>query len=133
MDYKVGVNERLMDSHYRKISDIFHSLRDSKFFCRLDLYKAYSHIPVDEESAIVQTIATHRSTYKKNRLSFGIKTAPSEFNRIIDQILRDIPKTESYFDDITVHGRTMEECTYNLKAYLNRLREFDLHLNSAKC
>ena len=68
-----------------------------------------------------------------NRLSFDIKTAPSEFNRIIDQILRDITKTESYFDNIIVHGRTMEECTYNLKACLNRLREFDLHLNSAKC
>ena len=37
---------------------------------------------------------------------------------------------ESYFDDIIVHGHTMEECTYNLKTCL---REFDLHLNSAKC
>lgn len=135
VDYKVGVNERLMDSHYpiRKISDIFNRLRDSKYFCRLDLYKAYLHIPVDEESAIVQTISTHRGTYKMNRLSFGIKTAPSEFNRIINQILRDTPKTESYFDDIIVHGRTMEECTTNLKACLSRLREFDIHLNSAKC
>ena len=81
------------------------------FFCRLDFYKAFLHIPVDEESAFVQTITTHRGTYKMNRLSFGIKTASSEYNRIIDQILRDIPKTESYFDDIIVHGRTMEECT----------------------
>ena len=42
-----------------------------------------------------------------NRLSFSIKTAPSEFSRIIDQILRDILKTESYFDD--VHEHPMEE------------------------
>ena len=31
-----------------------------------------------------------------------------------------------------VHGRTMEESTYNLKACFSRLREFDQHLNMAK-
>lgn len=135
VDYKVGVNQRLIDSHYpiRKIGDIFNSLRDSKFFCRLDLYKAYLHIPVDEQSTVIQTISTHRGTYRMNRLSFGIKTAPAEFNRIIDQILREIPKTESYFDDIIVHGSSMDECKSNLKLCLAQLKKFDLHLNRAKC
>lgn len=135
VDYKVGVNQRLIDSHYpiRKISDIFNSLRDSKYFCRLDLYKAYLHISVDEQSTIVQTISTHRGMYRMNRLSFGIKTAPAEFNRIIDQILREIPKTEAYFDDIIVHGESMEECISNLKSCLAQLQKFDLHLNRAKC
>ena len=52
--------------------------------------------PVDEESAIVQSISTHRGTYKMNRLSFGIKTASSEFNRIIEKILRDITTSKFY-------------------------------------
>lgn len=135
VDYKIGVNERLISSHYpiRKIDDILNSLRNSRYFCRLDLFKAYLHIPVDEKSSEIQTISTHRGTYRMNRLSFGIKTAPSEFNRIIDQILRDIPKTESYFDDIIIHGETREECKANLTACLNQLRKYDLHLNRRKC
>lgn len=135
VDYKVGVNQRLVDAHYpiRKIDEIFNSLRDSKFFCRLDLYKAYLHVPVDDMSSEIQTISTHRGTYKMNRLSFGIKTAPAEFNRIIDQILREPPKTESYFDDIVVHGATLEECKSNLRACLTQLSKYDLHLNMAKC
>lgn len=36
-------------------------------------------------------------TYRKNRLSFKIKTATAEVNRIIDQALRDIPNREYYF------------------------------------
>ena len=46
VDYKIGVNERLIDSHYpiRKIDDIFNKLRNSRYFCRLDLFKAYLHI-----------------------------------------------------------------------------------------
>lgn len=106
VDYQVGVNQRLVNAHYpiRKIEHIFNSLRNAKYFCRLDLYKAYLHIPVDEQSSLIQTISTHRGTYRMNRLSFGIKTAPAEFNRIIDQILRNVPNTESYFDDIIIYG-----------------------------
>lgn len=135
VDYKVGVNQRLVNAHYpiRKTEHIFNSLRNAKYFCRLDLYKAYLHLPVDEPSSMVQTISTHRGTYRMHRLSFGIKTAPAEFNRIIDQILRDVPSTESYFDDIIVHGETFEECKSNLKCCLQQLQKFDLHLNVSKC
>lgn len=135
VDYKIGVNQRLMDAHYpiKKIEHIFNNLRGSKFFCQLDLYKAYLHIPVDQQSSSIQTISTHRGTYNMNRLSFGIKTAPAEFNRIMDQILRDSPKTEFYFDDIVVHGSTKEECTENLYQCLKILQDNDLHLNARKC
>lgn len=135
VDYKVGVNQRLINAHYpiRKIEHIFNSLRDSKYFCRLDLYKGYLHVPVDEVSSEIQTISTHKGTFRMNRLSFGIKTAPAEFNRIIDQILRDVPKTESYFDDIVVHGASREECKANLRSCLSQLQKYDLHLNMSKC
>lgn len=135
VDYKVGVNERLVDAHspIRKIEDIFNCLRNSRYFCKLDLYKAYLHIPVDEESSKIQTISTHQGTYKVNRLSFGIKTAPSEFNRIINQILLEVPKTEAYFDDIIIHGESKAECQENLFKCLKQLQRYDLHLNKDKC
>lgn len=135
VDYKCGVNERLVTASFpvKRIEDILSNLRDSTYFCKLDLYKAYLHLPVDEESSAIQTITTHRGTYRMNRLSFGIKTAPSEFNRIIDQILSDIPYCDSYFDDIIVHGRTKEDCAKHLRACLQRLSEYDLHLNKNKC
>jgi len=135
VDYKIGVNERLIDSHYpiRRIDDILNSLRNSRYFCRLDLFKAYLHIQVDKASSEIQTISTHRGIYRMNRLSFGIKTALAEFNRIINQILQDISKTEAYFDDVIVHGATEDECKANLLTCLQQLQKFDLHLNQRKC
>ena len=135
VDYKMGVNQQLVNSSYpiKKVNEILNSLRNSKYFCRLDIYKAYLHIQVDKESSQIQTLTTHRGTYSMNRLSFGIKTAPSEFNRIIDQILSGLPKTLSYFDDILVHGTTRKECQENLELCLQRLQKFDLHLNKKKC
>jgi len=135
VDYKCGVNERLVKASHpiRRIDDILNSLRNSKYFCKLDLYKAFLHLKVDEDSSDIQTISTHRGTYRMHRLSFGIKTAPSEFNRILSQILKGLPKTEAYFDDIIVHGSTKEECIQNLITCLQRLSDFDLHLNKSKC
>lgn len=68
-----------------------------------------------------------------NRLSFGIKTAPAEFNRIIDQILKGLQKVVAYFDDLIVHGATIDECSKNLDLLLQRLQKFNLHLNKDKC
>lgn len=135
VDYKCGVNERLVKSNYpiRRIDDVLHSLRNSSYYCKLDLFKAYLHLKVDEQSSFIQTISTHRGTYRMNRLSFGVKTAPSEFNRIISQILQGLNKTEAYFDDIIVHGATLTECKENLQACLQRLQDYDLHLNKNKC
>lgn len=97
VDYKIGVNPQLVSSNYpiRRIDEILNNLKGAKYFCRLDLFKAYLHLRVDKESSEIQTISTHRGTYKINRLSFGIKTAPSEFNRIIEQILSGLKNTMS--------------------------------------
>ncbi|GBN85876.1 Uncharacterized protein K02A2.6 [Araneus ventricosus] len=75
VDYKAGVNDLLMNVNYpiKQIDEVLNSLRDSKYFFKLDLFKAYLHLQTDEESSIIQTISTHRGTYKMNRLSFGIK------------------------------------------------------------
>ncbi|GBM16043.1 Uncharacterized protein K02A2.6 [Araneus ventricosus] len=127
VDYKAGVNDQLMNVNYpiKKTDEILNSLRDSKYFCKLDLFKVYLHLQTDEESSIIQTISTHQGTYKMNRSSFGIKTALAEFNRIIDQILNDLPKTIIYFGDIAVHGKTKDQCSKNLFACLEKLREYD--------
>ncbi|KAB0799268.1 hypothetical protein PPYR_07148 [Photinus pyralis] len=135
VDYKIAVNQQLQAAHYpiRNIDEILNNLRNSKVFCRLDLYKAYLHVQVDQDSQAIQTISTHRGTYRMNRLSFGIKTAPNEFNRILEEILQDLDGTMSYFDDIIIHATSREECGKRLIRCLDRLKANDLHLNKDKC
>lgn len=135
VDYKVGVNPQLQDAHYPipRIDDLLTALNSSTYYCSLDLVKAYLQVPVDQESAKIQTIITHKGTYTVNRLSFGIKTAPNEFHLIMDKVLTGLQGVTTYFDNIIVHGQTREDCYKNLIACLDRLKEFDLHLNREKC
>lgn len=135
VDYKVAVNKNLQDSHYLipKIDEVLNKLCNANIFCTLDLYKAYLHLMVDQESQLIQTMSTHRGTYAMRRLSFGIKTAPSEFHRILNQILTGLKGVLSYFDDVIIFGTNMNDCQENLINCLNRLHQYNLHVNKDKC
>lgn len=134
-DYKVTVNNQLRDNRYPipKIEDIFNKMKNGKYYCTLDIFKAYLHVPVDDQSARIQAISTHRGTYLAKRLFFGIKTAPNEFHKIIDQIVHDLDGTTVYFDDILVQGCTVAECESRLIKVFERMRKYNLHLNRNKC
>jgi len=135
VDYKVAVNPQLESAHYPipKIEAILNNLRNSKYFCTIDLHKAYLHVLMDKESKKIQTISTQRGTYLVNRLSFGIKTAPSEFHQILDQILAKLDGIITYFDDIIIYGKSIEQTYQRLIKCLNKLKEYNLHVNRQKC
>ena len=135
VDYKTGVNSQLLPSHYPvpSVDETINELRDAEYFCTIDLYKAYLHVKVDQDTSVIQTISTHRGTYRVNRLNFGIHNAPSEFHRIRDQVLVGLEGVAGYFDDLTIYGRTFTECYTRLKQVLNRLREYNIHVNRNKC
>lgn len=116
-DYKVTVNPQLHDNRYPipKIENIFNKIKNGNYFCTMDLYKAYLHIPLDEESSKIAAISTHRGTYAVKPLFFGLKRAPNEFHKIIDQIVNEIEGVVAYFDDILVQGNTLEKCQNRLE------------------
>nr|XP_018913259.1 PREDICTED: uncharacterized protein K02A2.6-like isoform X1 [Bemisia tabaci] len=87
VDYKSGVNPQLEDFHYPipRIEELISKLKESSVYCKIDLYKAYLHVEMDDEAK--KAISTHRGTYLMNRLSLGIKTAPSQFHQILGRLL----------------------------------------------
>lgn len=135
IDYKCTLNDKLVASNFpqKKFREIATNLKNSSHFCKIDLFEAYLHFLVDEESALLQTITTHKGPYRMKRLGYGIKTAPAEFNRAMQKILQNLPGVEFYFDDILVHGESYLKCYENLDKCLQRLKENDLHLNLQKC
>lgn len=135
VDYKTTVNPQLCDSNHPipRIDETLHKLRGAQYYCKLDLFKAYMHIPMDNDSAIIQAISTHLGIYRVNRLGQGIKTAPSIFHSVLDQLLGNLTGVTSYFDDIVVYGTTLEECYNHLISCLKALQRNNLHLNRSKC
>ena len=117
------------------IEDIFAKMARGKRFSKIDLKNAYliMQMEVEEDSKQYLTINARKSPFKYNRLPFGIKTAPSIWQRAMEQTLQGIPGMEVMLDDIIVTGKSDAEHLENLEAVLRRLAEKDLQINAKKC
>lgn len=135
-DYKVTINPHLVPDNYPipRIEEILNQVCGSKFYCTFDIYKAYLHLPVDEETARlrVQAISTHRGTYRVNRLFMGGTVAPAIWQRFMDGVIAGLQGTFCYYDDVVVAGRTLEECVTRVCQLLEHFRANDLHINQNK-
>ena len=68
-------------------------------------------------------------------MPFGLKTAPSTFQRLMDQVLSGLQGLQLfvYMDDIVVYSSSLEEHSQKLKKLLGRLKTAGLTLQPEKC
>lgn len=118
---------------YPHIDKICAKLNGGRYFCKLDISRAYLHVQVDNESAKIQTIFTHLGNFHVKRLFFGIKTAPSVFQQFMDEILGHMEGVSIFFDDIKIQGASEEECLKRLETVLEILKQNGIKLNKEKC
>lgn len=99
----------------------------------LDIKQAYHQVPIAKESQSYLTINTHIGLFAFKRLPHGIHSGPAIFQRIMDNLLSDIPKAVSRLDDILVAGRDEEDHLHTLSLVLERLLNAGFQLSKAKC
>ena len=75
----------------------------------LDLSHAYNQLLLDEGAQELTAINTHKGLYKYTRLAFGVASAPVIFQQTIETLLKDLPMTCVYIDDILVAGKTPQQ------------------------
>ena len=134
-DYKITLNPNLViDRHpISRVSDLLVKLEKGKFFPKLDLEQAYQQIELVDSSKDLTTISTHKGLFRFNRLSYGIASAPSLFQREMEKILDYKEGTVVYFDDVLVSGRTRDEHDKNVREVLNCFKSNGLTLKLGKC
>ena len=116
-----------------RVDELLASTAGAKIFSKLDLSNAYLQLELEEDSKPLTTISTHKGLYKYNPLPFGLSSAPAVFQRTMEGILGNIPKTLVYIDDILVVGTSEEEHLRTLDAVLTRLEAAGMRLKLSKC
>ena len=86
-----------------------------------------------DDSRSYVTINTHRGLFCYTRLPFGVASAPSIFQKVMDTVLQGLPNTICYLDDILVSGATKEEHLHNLEMVLQWLEQYNIRAKKAKC
>ena len=116
-----------------RIDDIFDALEGSLIYSTLDLKSGYWQILMDENSIEKTAFSTPDGHYEFIRMPFGLKTAPSNFSRIMHMVLGHLPYVQIYLDDITIHSKSFQEHMDHIKQVCGLLKKAKLSLNLKKC
>ncbi|KAH9581803.1 hypothetical protein MS3_00008831 [Schistosoma haematobium] len=134
-DLSTGLNAALEQHHYPLPvpTDLFTMLNGGRFFAKLDLADAYLQVEVEEASRELLTINTHRGLFQYNRPPFGVKTAPSISQQLMDTILSGISEVAAYLDDIIIVATTLEQLRERTTLVLQRISDNGFRLRPEKC
>lgn len=134
-DYKITLNPVLLVDRYPlpKIDDLLVSLNGATHFSKIDLSLAYNQIELDNTKDLT-VINTHRGLFKYNRLVFGLSSSPGIFQRIMSNLLGDIPGVEVFLDDIIIGtAGTQDDHLETLEKVFQRLQRHGMKLKTSKC
>ena len=115
------------------VSEVLQTASGGKLFSKIDLDDAYLQVELDDESRKYVVFTTQKCIFRVNRLAFVLAAVPAIFQSIIEQILRPVPRTQPYLDDVLVTGDTEQQHIENLRQYFMKLRAPGIRLKRVKC
>ena len=96
------------------IADFTSRISGSTIFSRLDLQKGYYQIPMASEDIPKTATITPFGMFKFFCLPLGLRNAGNEFQRMMDQILGNLPYCFVYIDNILVFSPDLSTHVQNL-------------------
>ncbi|KAJ1211759.1 hypothetical protein NDU88_007115, partial [Pleurodeles waltl] len=116
-----------------RIHEVLSTMGKAAYFSVLDLSNAYHQIELHPDSKWLTAFTTPFGSFMFNRMPFGLASAAAVFQKVIQNILGDLPNTLCFQDDVLVYGVTEEEHNERLRAVLLKLKMAGLTLRSEKC
>lgn len=130
------LNDKTIDDKYPipDITNILSNLGKGKYFTTLDLRSGFHQILLAEKDREKTSFSVNNGKYEFCRLPFGLKNAPSIFQRAIDDVLREnIGKfLHVYVDDIIIYSKDMEDHIEHINWVLQRLLDSNMRVSLEK-
>lgn len=131
------LNAVIMPSTYPlpKIQTLLSNLASFKFFTTLDLPSAYWQIHMPQHLRDKVTFTTPWGCFSYNRLVFGLRTAASTFQQLIDELIQqaEVEGVFSYQDDVVIGANSFAEMKTKLSQLLEVFIKNNITLSSTKC
>ena len=135
IDYR-KLNSKTIDDKFPipDTADILNQLGKCTYFSTIDLKSGFHQIEMDSDSIEKTAFSTDQGHFEFLRMPFGLKNAPSTFQRLMNFVLKDLINKICfvYLDDIIILGKSLQEHIQNIKIVFQRLREANLKLQLDK-
>ncbi|KAL4088757.1 hypothetical protein QTP88_023841 [Uroleucon formosanum] len=117
------------------ITQILDHLGQCQLFSVIDLTSGFHQIPLSEASRELTAFSANNAHYHFKRIAMGMKTNPSTFQRLMDNVLSGIIgiKCLVYLDDIIIYGKNLIDHKNKLIDVFERLRMHNLKIQPDKC
>ena len=118
------LNDNTYEDSYKlpNKDELINKIQESKYFSKFDCKSGFWQIRLEEESIEWTTFTCPEGHFEWLVMPFGLKNAPSIFQRKMDQIFKNYDRFCSvYVDDILVHSKNRNEHRKHLEIVL---REF---------
>lgn len=138
-EWRLVVDFRHLNLHTRHdsygiplIQDILQRQAKRRIFSVLDLKHGYHQMPLAESDRHLTAMSTPLGIYQWRVMPMGVKNGNAQFQRLLDDVLEDLPCADPFVDDVLVgsEGETWSELVRNhakdLTAVLQRFEEKQL-------
>lgn len=134
MDPK-DLNNNIKREHYQipTRDEITSDMAGAKYFSKLDASQGFWQLKLHEDSTKYCTFSTPYGRYSFQRLPFGICSAPEVYHRAMEHMIEGVEGIHVYMDDIVLWGTTLQQRNERLIRVLQRIQQYGLKLNRAKC
>lgn len=130
------VNEKTIDDKYPipNITDVLDKLGKCQYFTTLDLASGFYQVEMDPEDIHKTAFNVENGHYEFLRMPMGLKNSPSTFQRVMDNVLKDLQNEIClvYLDDIIVFSTSLQEHILNLEKVFKKLRESNFKIQMDK-
>lgn len=109
-------------------------LAGAVLFTTLDLVSGYWQLALTPEASRIAAFKVDGRTYAPTVLPFGLRNAPSVFQRTMHSILGHMADFVAlYIDDVIIFSKTPEEHVLHVRMVLTALRDANLRVKLSKC
>ena len=115
------------------IQDFTANLAGCKIFSKLDLIKGYYQVPMAPEDIEKTAVVTPFGLFEFLVMPFGLINSGCTFQRLMDEVLGDLPHSFVYVDDVLIASPDAVSHEVHLRQTFSRLRDAGLVINPAKC
>ena len=117
------------------IADQIARLQNAKYLISLNMASGFHQIPIHPNSTEYTAFVTPDGQYEYVTMPFGLKNAPSVFQRAIFNALGDLAYSYvvGYLDDVLVIADSIDQALERLNTVLDTLVKAGFSFNFAKC
>lgn len=108
-------------------------LKGAKFFSKIDLRNGYHQIRMAEEDIHKTSFVTHMGLFEYLVMSFGLTNGPPSFQALMNFLFGMLKFVVTFFDDILVFSKSLEEHKDHLTQVFDILQENKLYARREKC